>query len=240
MTDRRLIVNADDLGRSAGVNRGIIDAVERGVVTSASLMVRWPAAVAAADWARDHGDLSLGLHVDLGEWAYTAGEWRTVYEVVDATDASAVAVELEWQLARFVELVGRPPVQLDSHQHVHRDAPVRDLLVDIADRLGVPLRLLGSPALYSGAFYGQSGRGEPYPEGITYEALLAVLDRLPRGVTELGCHPGADDLDDLESAYLVERGVERAVLCDPRLPDDLRRREIELVSFHDLTSSPRQ
>ena len=41
---RRLIVNADDLGLSAGVNRGIVEAHARGIVTSASLMVRQPAA----------------------------------------------------------------------------------------------------------------------------------------------------------------------------------------------------
>jgi predicted glycoside hydrolase/deacetylase ChbG (UPF0249 family) len=37
---RILIVNGDDFGRTAGVNRGIIEAHQRGVLTSASLMVR--------------------------------------------------------------------------------------------------------------------------------------------------------------------------------------------------------
>ena len=41
---RAVIVNADDFGQSAGINRGIVEAHERGIVTSASLMVRWPAA----------------------------------------------------------------------------------------------------------------------------------------------------------------------------------------------------
>ena len=41
---RHLIVNADDFGQSAGINRGIIEAHEHGIVTSTSLMVRWPAA----------------------------------------------------------------------------------------------------------------------------------------------------------------------------------------------------
>ena len=39
---RAAIVNADDFGQSAGINRGIVEAHERGIVTSASLMVRWP------------------------------------------------------------------------------------------------------------------------------------------------------------------------------------------------------
>ena len=51
---RYLIVNADDFGLSPGVNRGVVQAHERGIVTSASLMVRQPAAGAAAACARAH------------------------------------------------------------------------------------------------------------------------------------------------------------------------------------------
>ena len=51
-TGRLLIVNADDFGQTAGVNRGVIEAHDRGIVTSASLMVRWPAAAEAASFAR--------------------------------------------------------------------------------------------------------------------------------------------------------------------------------------------
>ena len=62
--DRYLIVNADDFGQSDGVNRGIVRAHEGGIVTSASLMVRWPAAEEAAACARTHLRLSVGLHLD--------------------------------------------------------------------------------------------------------------------------------------------------------------------------------
>ena len=62
-----LIVTADDFSRSPGLCRGIIAANEGGIVTSASLMVRWPAAVGAAAYARERPDLALGLHFDLGE-----------------------------------------------------------------------------------------------------------------------------------------------------------------------------
>src|SRR5438034_11679377 len=78
---RYLIVNADDFGQSAGVNRGIIEAHKAGIVTSASLMVCWPAAVQAAAYARKHPALSLGLHFDFGEWIYHQDNWDNVYEV---------------------------------------------------------------------------------------------------------------------------------------------------------------
>jgi hypothetical protein len=69
-----LIVNADDFGLSGGVNAGIMAAHEHGIVTSASLMVRWP----AARYAAGHPRMSLGLHLDLGEWAFTRFSLRTL------------------------------------------------------------------------------------------------------------------------------------------------------------------
>ena len=65
MSGRLLIVNADDFGRSESINGGIVQAHERGIVTSASIMVRWQAARDAAAYAREHGKLGLGLHLDL-------------------------------------------------------------------------------------------------------------------------------------------------------------------------------
>ena len=54
--ERLLIVNADDFGLSPGVNAGVIEAHERGIVTSASLMVRWPRREQAAAYALEHRD----------------------------------------------------------------------------------------------------------------------------------------------------------------------------------------
>src|SRR5262245_43062710 len=112
---RAAIVNADDFGQSAGINRGIAQAHERGIVTSASLMVRWEAASAAAAYARAHPRLSVGLHVDLGESIYRGGEWITLYERVDREDARAVEAEIRVQVSLCRELLGRDPTHLDSH-----------------------------------------------------------------------------------------------------------------------------
>src|SRR5689334_3870836 len=98
MSARHLIVNADDFGLSEGVNRGIIQAHERGILTSASLMVRWPAAGEAALYAMAHPKLSVGLHVELGEWIFVQGEWRIKYEVVPARDRERVFVEVWRQI----------------------------------------------------------------------------------------------------------------------------------------------
>src|SRR5580765_3571851 len=137
MSARTLVVNADDLGLDAGVDRGIAVAHERGIVTSASLMVRAPHAREAVAWARAHPRLSVGLHVDLGEWRYTGGLWVAAYEVVPGDDADAVAAEVAAQLERFEALTGRAPTHLDSHQHVHREQPARAIVCEHGRRLGV-------------------------------------------------------------------------------------------------------
>src|SRR5687768_16075313 len=108
-TKRILIVNADDFGQSLGINQGIITAYEQGIVTSASLMVRWSAAAKAAAYGRAHPDLSLGLHVDLGEWKLQYGIWVPVYEVIPLDERKPVAVEIVRQLDRFRQLMDRDP-----------------------------------------------------------------------------------------------------------------------------------
>jgi chitin disaccharide deacetylase len=227
---RYLIVNADDFGQSRGVNRGIIQAHEQGIVTSASLMVRWPAAAEAAAYALEHPRLSVGLHLDLGEWACQRGAWSPVYQVVPPDDAAQIAAEAARQLSAFRGLLGREPTHLDSHQHTHLGDAARPVIIEIADRLGVPLRRCSPRVRYCGSFYGQTPQGSPLPDVLCPEGLLRILNDLPSGVTELGCHPGLDN--DLQTMYGAERAREVEVLCDPQVRTALPAMGIELCSFH--------
>jgi predicted glycoside hydrolase/deacetylase ChbG (UPF0249 family) len=229
---RYLIVNADDFGLSHGVNQGIIRAHEHGIVTSASLMVREAAAVEAAECARNNARLSVGLHLDLGEWIYREGQWTAKYQVVPANDEGAIAAEVSRELEAFRRLLGRNPTHLDSHQHVHRNEPVLSIFRRQAQELSVPLRSFSTQVRYCGDFYGQTGEGAPYPVGISLEGLLKTLSNLPAGFTELGCHPGNDE--QLDSVYRLERKREVEVLCDPRVREAVGAMGITLCSFTEL------
>jgi predicted glycoside hydrolase/deacetylase ChbG (UPF0249 family) len=231
MSERVLIVNADDFGRSPGVNRGVIRTHEEGIVTSAAMMVRWPAAEEAAAYCR-RSSLSVGLHLDLGEWEYRDGEWHARYDVLASLAPGTVAEEIEDQLERFERLTGRSPTHLDSHQHIHRGRPVRRELRRVGERLGVPVRDVTPGIAHSGTFHGQDARGAPLPDAITVEALVRTIETLPGGITELGCHPAADR--DHDSTYDRERLQEVETLCDPRVRAAIDRCGVALRSFAEL------
>ena len=226
------IINADDFGQSTGVNRGVIEGHELGVVTSASLMVRWPAAAEAAAYGREHSTLSLGIHIDLGEWAYREGTWVQLYDVVPLDDIEAVKKETAAQLATFQRLTGKGPTHMDSHQHVHMRQLLQPVFVETAQRLGVPLRRCNPAVRYCGEFYGQTWQGSPLLTNVSTAALIKILSGLPAGFTELECHPAKEV--DLDTMYAEERVEELRVLCDPQVRAAIAAMEMELVSFNDI------
>jgi predicted glycoside hydrolase/deacetylase ChbG (UPF0249 family) len=226
---RYLIVNADDFGTSGGVNRGILQARRDGVVTSASLMVHRSAARQAAAFSTE---IDLGLHIDLGEWVFSHGQWVARYQRASTDDVVAVEREVWRQLEIFHELVGCEPSHIDSHQHVHLRQPALEAARKAARQLGVPLRSIGQTIRYDGSFYGQSAEGTPVAEAVSVEALTRILAELPPGVTELACHPGLDA--GLDSTYRHERETEVSTLSDPRVRRCVRDYGITLTSFRDL------
>ena len=145
---KRLIVNADDLGLSPGVNRGILEAHLRGVVSSSTLMVNMPSALSGAALVRAEAPrLGLGLHLNLSHGrpllppeevpSLVRADGRFVSVSRGLASARCwhpkeVRAELEAQLARFGELTGGLPDHLDSHQLVGSFSSVcREVMLDL-------------------------------------------------------------------------------------------------------------
>jgi chitin disaccharide deacetylase len=225
-----LIVNADDFGSSRGVNRGIVETHERGIVTSASLMVYGAAAGEAAAYGQARPELGVGLHVDLRSWRAQRRPWSPVRSA-EKLRASVVR-ELRDQLEEFQRLLGRNPSHIDTHHHRHRAEPLRSIFAELARELEIPLRHVTPAIRFCGDFYGHDGRGQSRPEAILPDALMELLGRLPTGVTELGCHPGYTD--GLDAWYREERVQEIRSLCDARVRAAVERLGIRLVSFADI------
>lgn len=233
MKNRTLIVNADDFGQSEGINNGIIKAHEMGIVTSTSMMVRYPAAIAAAAYAKTNSSLGIGLHVDLGEWKYINEEWEQLYHVVAMDDIKAVEKEVYDQLENFYRIMQRKPTHIDSHQHVHQRALLHPIFQELAATLNVTLRGCGDEVKYCGDFYGQTYDGSPYHDAISVDALKNVIQRLPSGITELACHPGLGN--DINTMYSSERAMEVESLCESSIREAVIDSGIELRSFEGIT-----
>jgi chitin disaccharide deacetylase len=218
MSERVLIVNADDFGASDGVNRGIVEAHTDGIVTSTSLMVDGDGVTGAIDLARSHPALSIGLH------------WQ-----LDDLDVSEIEAAMRRQLDVFGEMLGRPPTHLDSHHHVHSRPDVLPIAQRVGAPLGVPLRGDGRVA-FVGGFYGQWEWEVTDLEHVSPDFLIWILrNEVGPGWTEISCHPGHTG-GGFSSAYLAEREVELATLKDPRVRAEIDALGIRLASYADFAA----
>jgi predicted glycoside hydrolase/deacetylase ChbG (UPF0249 family) len=245
---RRLIVNADDYGLTAGVSRGILEAHRVGIVTSTTLLVNRPVDPALIDELKASG-LGVGLHMNLTLGPPVApatrvpslvdGEGRFVRDAREAAKrarADEARIELGMQIDEFRRIMGRFPTHLDSHHHVGRHEPILDLVLDFARAIRVPVRTQ-DPEVRAIArqralktpdhFMGESGPDAYWSS----ERVLAHLRELPGGVTEFMTHPGYYDDDLAYSRYGRQRETEMTGLTDPAARALIERAGIRLIHF---------
>ncbi len=249
-----LIVNADDFNLTEGVTRGILEAHRRGIVTSTTVMVNLPGLERSRDLAREASRLGLGLHLNLtlGRPVLPPAKVASLvdgtgcfirdrHRVEEAGDLSAIREELAAQAERFEVIFGYRPTHLDTHHHVHRHPRVFDVVLDLAGALGIPLRAF-TPEM--------AGRirkrhlpaadraiGDVGPDPFWQPAsLLAFLQDLPPGVTELMCHPGYADAALAASSYCMQREVELRALCEARVKDALTAAGVQCIAYGDLAA----
>jgi predicted glycoside hydrolase/deacetylase ChbG (UPF0249 family) len=246
-----MIVNADDLGRTPGINEGVFAAHRDGILSSATLMVAYPAAEEAAAALGDHPGLGVGLHVQLTGGRPTLPPGR-VPSLVDAdgrlprgpeglgrADAAEVLAEVRHQLARFRALAGRLPTHLDSHHHSHRLPVVLAALVEVAREHRLPVRN-ASPAVGRRLREAGVATTDAFVErffagAATLATLREVIAGTGEGTTEVMCHPARVDAAlRADSTYLDDRERELAVLTDPAAREALEAHGVSLVHFGHL------
>jgi hopanoid biosynthesis associated protein HpnK len=144
-TVRRLIVNADDFGRSESINAAVIEAHQRGILTTASLMVNGEAAEQAVCLAKQHPRLGVGLHLTLccGQSALPPAKIPKLVDSQSRFRDSPVAAgmvyffsgaarrqlraEIEAQFAKFI-VTGLPLDHVNGHLHFHLHPAVFGIL----------------------------------------------------------------------------------------------------------------
>lgn len=162
--ERQLVVNADDLGWSGSINRGIVEAHVDGIVTSASLLVTAPAFEDAVELAKTAPALSLGVHLNFyrgqpildparlrsltgDDGRFLGSVERIVWSLITRRlDMRELADEFRAQI-ELVKSLGVEPSHLDSDKHLHLWPSVFELVCDLAVEYGIRnVRLLREPA----------------------------------------------------------------------------------------------
>ena len=160
---RRLIVNADDFGFTSGVNRAIVEAHTRGIVTSATLMANGASFSEAAQLAKTVPNMSVGCHVVLidGQPVLDSNRLSTLTnrhpvarvfrDGLKTLAARALAgrlnpEEIEAEATaqiRKIQAAGIAVSHLDTHKHTHLFPAVLRPLLRAAQACGV--RALRNP-----------------------------------------------------------------------------------------------
>ncbi len=184
---RYVIIHADDAGMSHSVNRATVEAMERGIVSSASIMVPCPWFKEFAAYARANPERDFGIHLALNSewenyrWGPVAGKhkvpslvdkegylWDNVAEVVANARIADVEMELRAQVQRALDF-GVPLTHLDTHMGALVSRPD---LIEAYVNLGVEFNL---PVF----FLRYVGKDEVPDEGVRARAqqLIEKLDK---------------------------------------------------------------
>lgn len=150
---RKLVIVADDLGRSPEVNRAVEEACDRGVVTCASIMAGGAAFEEAVAIATERAHLSIGLHVTLcdgnsvlphgsvpdlagPDGSFCKGPEKTWLKASRPGVLHQIRKEVEAQFERL-QKAGIRASHVDSHHHLHMHPSIFEIVCREASKRGV-------------------------------------------------------------------------------------------------------
>ncbi len=250
---KRLIINADDFGLTAGVNEGIIFAMKKGIVTSTTVMMNMPAAEKGIRNALKKGITKMGVHLTLtcgkpviqkSEVLSLVDESGNFYKKITMFPSPPNLKETEKELRAQVEKflgTGMKLTHFDSHHHIQRYSNLKILLGMLAKEYHVPLRHTNenekkyftsigvkTPDFFSEEFYGSN---------ISPETLKSIINNFSDGTLEIMTHPGfVDEEIKKTSIYNKERLEELKILTSAEIKTWILKKNISLIDYEELSS----
>ncbi|WP_312470374.1 chitin disaccharide deacetylase [Neobacillus sp.] len=245
----KLVINADDFGYSKGVNLGIIEAFNFGVVTSTTMMTNMPGAEHAAALAKDNPGLGVGIHLvvdcgtpvnnDVPSLIDEKGSFHNVEGLVQIAEVVDIEKEFTSQIEKFLSF-GLNPTHIDSHHHVHSHERIYPIMEKIAQKYQLPIRKVSDDPKHTSNSRLQTVQcfiHEFYGNELTSRSFIHLLDKvLSYETVELMCHPAFIDEPLLTgSSYALQRVRELAILTDKEVRDAIVDRKIKLVTYKEVT-----
>lgn len=195
-----VIFHVDDAGMHHDANVGTIEAMEKGVATSASIMFPCPWVSDIVKYAKERPESDFGLHCTLTSewgsyrWGPVAGKaavpglvdeegclWHEVEQVAAKATPDEVEKELRAQLDRSLTM-GWRPTHLDTHMGtVFATMPFMERYVKIGAEYGIPVMAPGGHGQYVAAEDPKIGPMLPVLGEMVWSLGLPVLDDLHTG-----------------------------------------------------------
>ena len=219
---RLLIINADDLAMAHSQNDASLTALDKGLVTSATVMVPAPWFGEVAAYAKTHPDADLGLHLTLtAEWqTFRWGPvtprnlvpslvgpdgffYSTTEEFMQHAKPNEVETEIRAQIER-AKSMGLQPTHLDAHMHsLYATPELFAVLRKVARDYKLPIRMARNETVFRDLLP-YIDPGYPFPDAIFSplgdvqpaawkDYYLNVIKNLQPGVSELFVHLAHDD-----------------------------------------------
>jgi predicted glycoside hydrolase/deacetylase ChbG (UPF0249 family) len=258
-TERLVILNCDDLGSSHSANLASLEAMERGIATSGTLMVPCPWAYEAVGMFRDK---DVGVHLTLTA-EYPTYRWRsltgaislhdddgylprTIREVRKRADPADIRRECRAQIEQALAW-GVDVTHLDSHMGtVQVDARFFDIYAELAAEFRLPLRMVG-PAIDAQLGFGSraaaAAKGLEFTDQLfaewgrpTGEQMRTEFPKLAPGVAEFLLHP-VEDGPELRGYDLTEAEIrvnDYACALDPEIAGLIAAEGLKPISFRPL------
>ena len=275
---RLLIVNADDYGLTEGISRGILHAHRQGIVTSTSVIAVGPAYPKVARWLEDEDELGIGVHLaavgedpplltarEIPSLVCKRGHLCESYSefvgraVLGRINPEELRLEFAAQLESVLEH-GLPITHLDAHQHLQLWPSVCSVVIDLAERYGIPavrvprfrarnpvaigVTVLGArlarQAKRAGLRFPTDAVGIECAGHLDEQLLPRVLARLAahdHPAAELTVHPGeGGDIDRSRYSWGYQWEDELAALVGPVAKQAVDTAGFRLGTYADLPS----
>lgn len=272
---KQLIINADDFNSDPEKNRGILEASEKGIVTTTSVISNLPLDTETVTALKNSFNC-VGIHLNITKGTPLSTNSNTLKDkygqFFDKQTAWKKALsklydhnELLKEFSAQIEMLldhGIVPDHIDSNNHLHIFPVFADITAQIANKykikfIRVPKEtfylsdinfsktfikkyFIYSLALMAKKFFVKAGlifpdhfSGIAVPSLLCKESMLKFIKQLPQGTTELMCHPGYKSATN--SFSNLDREKELLILTDKDIMSEIKKNNIELISFSNIT-----